>query len=703
MFLHPWILLLGALAIGLPVLIHKLTQPKPIRVPSSTIRFIRNALQQRRTHHRLRDFIILTLRTLAVILLAVALARPLIGLREKAKAPDEAKVIRVVLMDISQSMATRIRGIEMFERGRPLASRKLEYQADLKADLILAGTRSRAVFGTPSTNFPALQEELAAASPRPEKLNVQLALNMSADLLDKVSGNQGDEVRRELVFVSDFQRTNWSSADFSVLPKDTEIELLSVAPEEKPSNLAILRVSTQGRAEVGQELLLEVDVGNYSSTPRQVHVNISLGDAIYQIEGVCSPHSKTRLTDKIIPRAAGWLTGKAQLVGVDDALPVDNSRPCVIEIRQPPTYVLITRQPEKQRPSSSYFIERGLLPMEPRNTHSSSRLIRLDPDDFDSQVLASAEVIVLNHPGRLAQDTIKQLAALLRRGRGILYIASEPIDAVNLRLLTETVGTGLQMPVEFFPPPSSEPRLNLLLTEPRRDRTPFLIFGDNLNTAIEPLRFSGGLSTRRKENALEDDILASLSDRSALLVVTSSDAGSLAVLNADLGNSNLHQSPIYVPLLAELVQNHILQRRQGKEDRICGESFVVDLPSDSGSLQGLKISGPNPEIKNMGRLNQEAFGVVWSAESINDPGVYLVNRQKQTEYAMAVALSPEESDLRSLAPEVFQQRLAGERTVQFHSVESTDGNETDLIWTWFAIACLLCLMGELVALKLFRT
>lgn len=700
MFLHPWILLLGVLAVGLPLLIHKLTRPKPIRIPSSTIRFIQSAIQQRRTRHRLRDFIILTLRTLAVLLLALALARPLIGLPERIDEPDDAKVVRIVLMDMSQSMATRVRGIEMFERGRPLASRKLEYQADLKADLILAGARSRAVFGTPATNFSALQKELANASPRPEKIDVQLALNMASDLL--IQGGDSDERRRELIVVSDFQRANWSNADFSVLPKETQIQLLSVAPEETPSNLGILSVSSQGRAEVGQEMLIEVEVGNYSSTPRQVRVDISLGEAVYQIEGLCSPHSKTRLSDKIFPRAAGWLTGEVKLTGVDDALPIDNSRPCAFEIRHPPAYVLITRQPESQRPSSSYFIERGLLPIEPRKSQNSSRLVRLDPDNFDSQVLASAEVIVVDHPGRLSQAAIKQLAALLHRGRGILYVASEPIDATNLRLLTEAIGSGLQMPVEFFPPPSAEPRQNLLLTEPQRDRSPFSIFGDDLNSAIEPLRFSGGLSTRRKENGLEDDVLASLSDRSALLVVTSSDVGSLAVLNANLGRSNLIQSPIYVPLMAELVQNHILQRRQGHGERVCGESFVVDLPAEVGSLQGLKISGPTEQTDNLGTLTQEAFGVVWNAETINSPGVYQVNRRKKTEYALAVTLPPEESDPRRLTPEVLQKRLAGERTIQFQSIENTEGNEIDTMWTWFAIACMLCLMGEIVALKLFR-
>ncbi|MCA9018874.1 MAG: BatA and WFA domain-containing protein [Planctomycetaceae bacterium] len=702
MFLHPWILLLGALAIGLPVLIHKLTQPKPIRVPSSTIRFIQSAVQQRRKQHRLRDLIVLTLRTLAVALLTFALARPLIGLQRQEEPVEQARVVRVVVMDLSQSMATRNRNVELFERGRPLAAKMLGYQDDLKADLILAGARSRAVFGTPSTNLPALQQELAAAKPRPEKLNVQLALNLASDLLLQ-GGGEADDVRRELVFVSDFQRANWATADFSVLPEDTEIQLLSVAGEETPPNLAVLNVSTQGRAEVGQELLLTVDVGNYSSTPRQVQVDVSLGDAVYQIKGLCTPGSQTKLSDKIIPREAGWLTGEAKLVGNKDALPVDDRRPCALEIRKPPAYVLITRQPASQRPSSSYYLERGLLPVEPRDNQNSSRLVRLDPDNFDTQVLADADVIVLDHPGRLSQDVIRHLAALLRRGRGILYVSAEPIDATNLRLLSEAIGDGGELPVEFFPPALTERRQDLLLSEPSQDRAPFSIFGDNLKAAIAPLRFSGGLSSRRKENALADDILASLSDRSALLVVSSHDAGVLAVLNADLGSSNLHQSPIYVPLLAELVQNYILHRGQGNEERICGEAFVVDLPAETGSLQGLKISGPSPETENLGSLSQEAYGLVWSAEAMDEPGVYRIQRNQDTEYALVVARPPEESDLRSLTSNVLQTRLAGERRIQFNAIDHPEATETDLIWTWLAIACMFCLIGEIVALKLFRT
>ena len=65
-FLHPWALAVGAAAIGLPLLIHWLTRPRPVTLPLSTLRFVREAVQQRRARYRLRDVIILLLRALAV-------------------------------------------------------------------------------------------------------------------------------------------------------------------------------------------------------------------------------------------------------------------------------------------------------------------------------------------------------------------------------------------------------------------------------------------------------------------------------------------------------------------------------------------------------------------------------------------------------------------------------------------------------------
>src|SRR5271163_4144001 len=112
--LNPWAIGLGAAAIAAPIVIHLLTKPRPRRLPLSTIRFVRDAVRQRRARYRLRDLIILLLRAAAVCLLAWAFARPLIGARPlQAAAPGNA--VRIVILDRSLSMAAVSGGIQAFE------------------------------------------------------------------------------------------------------------------------------------------------------------------------------------------------------------------------------------------------------------------------------------------------------------------------------------------------------------------------------------------------------------------------------------------------------------------------------------------------------------------------------------------------------------------------------------------------------------
>lgn len=701
MFQHPAILILGAAAATLPVLIHWLTRPRPQRLPLSTIRFVCEAVQQRRARHWLRDFLVLALRTAAVLLLAAAIARPLIGRRNR-EDPGEASAntVRVVIVDLSQSMAAEMGGITALERGRPIAARQLEFRPGLRANLILAAARTQAVFSAPSTNFPSLREALATAAVRPERLQVQSALNSAADMLAKTGG---PDARREVVIVSDFQRTNWSAADFSTLPSDTRIELKSVAASEPAGNVAVLGVRGAGRIEAGQEQRLEVEVGNFAPAARNVRVEVRLGDAAYQLAGSCPPFSTANLSTNIRAPATGWQIGQARLLDVEDALPADDARPCVLEVPPPPVYLLITRQAEQQQPSSSYYVQRALAPVEAEGDRSSNRVLRLAPDRLDNQSMAAAEILVIDHPGKLSAEVIQLVASLVRRGRSLLYVAADATDAVNLKLLGDALGSSLRLPVEFQPPPAAQGRQDLFLTNIRRQQPPFAVFGGELNALVGPLRFSGGLATRRQAGGLEDDVRASFGDGSAFLVATSTEGGMVAVLNADLQRSNLPVSPMFVPLMAELVQE-LLGNRRAAGDLVSGEPFAIALPNAGNAAGELTLrGGPAAAADRRGEVVLETTGLLWRGAAAGPPAVYEVRQGDATIGAAAAVISASESDLRTLGEDVLQGRLAGQRDVRFQAWSPAGAEQQDDLWAWLAVGCLVCVLGEFAMLRAFRT
>lgn len=711
--LHPWAIGLGLAAVGLPVAIHFLTRPRPRRLPLSTLRFVREAVQQRRARSRLRDWIILLLRTAAVALLGFAFARPLIGAKPLVVPDKSSKAVRIVIVDQSQSMGARVHGVAAFEKARATAAKYLEYDPQLRANLILAGAQPRGSFDRLTTNFAALRDELGKSQVRSERLNLQAAINQAGEML---SGAPGDELKRELVIISDFQRSNWTGVDFSPLPKATLIQMESVAPSQPVANLAILRVASQGRMEQGRDVRLEVEVGNYSPVPQSVQVEVTLGDSSYRLTGLCPPNVKTTLSGDVALRDSGFLVGQAKLIGMEDGLAADDVRPFVLNVHHALTYALITRESSKPQPSSSHFLERALVPIATRNTRDvrdtrdtrdakdsrgGERVVRLEPGQVERDALANVDLIVLDHPGKLSASAINLLASLMRRGRGVLYVAAEPIDATNLKLLADAAGTDLRLPVEFLPPEAGKSRRELFLAEMRREEAPFLEFGENLNAAVGPLRFGGGLSSRRLETGLVDDVLASYSDRSAALVLSGCAAGSLAVLNTDLNQSNLRSSAVFVPLMGELVGRMLGQRRTA-DAVACGEPVVAELPAEAGAAAGLKITGPESAGEDLGSLVEENNFVSWRWNSAAAPGVYQIKRDATMVYALASAVPAVESDLMPIDPQTLKDRIAGGRNVAFHSA-GDDEQRRDNTWAWLAVACLGCMLAELVALKAFKT
>ncbi|MEN6407111.1 MAG: BatA and WFA domain-containing protein [Thermoguttaceae bacterium] len=700
-FLHPWALWIGVAAATMPVLIHWWTRPRPVRFPLSTLRFVREAVRQQRTWRRLRDFVLLALRTLAVLLIALAVARP--QWREPLQVSDlqGGDTIRVVLLDVSQSMAARAGAVEHIQRARTIAANYLRYRPGLAANLVLAGARPYGVFDGPSTNFEALRDELARCRALPERSDVNRAVDMAARWLAPASDN--DRRRRELIVISDFQRSNWSKVDFSPLPGDTNIQFESTAPAEPPPNVAILGV--QGRASrAGAQL--DVEIGNETSATRKIAVDVTVGDATHRLTGACPPGRRTTLTEEIRSCPSGWWPGEARLAGVDDALPNDNVCPFVLHVRPRPTYILMTRQPRGRRATSSLFLECALAPAAGKERRqggdASPRVIRVDPVALDSSVVASGDLIVLDHPGKLGDEAVKLLAALLRRGRPLLYVAADPIDATNLKRLREASGGSLQMPVEFTPPPAGHARRDLVLTSVQRESPPFEIFGDHLTSTLDQLRFAGGLGSRRLETGVDADVLGRYNDGSAAIVLTSSDAGALAVLNADLAASTLPKTAAFVPLLTELVEQ-LLDRHRATTRALSGEPLVAQLPAEAGPAHGLWTVGPSGvDGGRCGQLVDEAAGSVWRWAAAGQPGVYCVQRGDATVFAMAVNIPEEESQLDALTPDVLTGRMAAGRMAAYRGVADEDRRRDDS-WKWFVLACVGCVMGEMGALIVFRT
>lgn len=693
MFFHPWAIALGVLAAGLPIAVHILTKPRPVRMPLSTLRFVRQSLRQRRARHRLRDFLVLALRTLAVLLVALAVARPKF-IEQPMVSPDSVgDAARVVILDVSQSMAAVEGGVERIERARSAAQSYLRYSPGLRVNLIQAGAKPRAVFEQLSQNFEVISDELGRSTALVERLDINSAIESAAEMLAPYAGDE--DKRLEIVVVSDFQRSNWAGADFSILPKETKIQLEAATSSDQLANVGVLGATIRAAGATGKEAQLEVEVGNYSSAARKVSVEAMIEGVASRMEGECPAGRRTTLSRTVRLTNPGWHVGEAKLVGIEDALAADDCRGFTLEIADTPQYAMLTRQPASMRPSSSYFLEAALTPLEGA---------RVDPLDLDRGTVSDADMIVIDHPGKIEAEDIRFLGGLMRRGRGVLYVASETVDATNLRLLTETLGGGLQMPVEFMPPRQSTERSGLFLASYRSSQPPFDVFGEGVRTVTDSLRFERALASRRLEDSLDDDLLATYSDGTACLVMTATDAGKLAVLNADLARSNLPTNAAFVPLLDRLVQ-HLLAGRESSLRAKPGELVVARLPESVGAPDTIEVQptwSDTPSNEGVGEFSYDRQSVLWRWPSPERPGVYRVLQGGKTVFALPIGIAAEESSLETLPADVLTERLAGDSRSQYR-VAGSQNADRDTVWTWLMAACVVAMISEVICLSVLKS
>jgi len=718
-FLHPVALVIGGGLLALPIAVHLLTRPRPIRFPFSALRFLESVLRQRRFFSRLRDVLILALRGLLLVAVAGAFARPLLQGRVGAAAQDVAQ--RLVVLDVSRSMNARRGGVRVFDRARAEALRYLSRVADMRVNVIFAGAAPRAVFDTFSTNHLALQAEVRRAEVREEELDARGALAQAAHMLASAESPGKGQV----VIVTDLQQTNWSKVSDIQFPADVDVivEYVGLGPEV--GNLAVADVAAKGRSEVGGVARAAVEVSNFSNADQVRTVQLTAAGRVYHQEVRCGAgQSAAAVFDIPADQPAGvadegWVTGSAQILEARDALPSDDTRHFAFKLAEAPTFALIAREDPTQVGTSAYFLSRLLCPGFTRPGERGERVLWVEAGSLTSAALAEADMLVINGPGRLEDASLELLADLLLRGRPVFYVVSGVADVENLHRLEEICGGALKLPVRFSAwteesgsaaTAGGAPDGGFTLSHVQASLRPFSEFGDALERLTRGVTAARILKTTEDASGVPEDVLARWSDGSAAMVCTDVGNGRLVIWNCDLLRSSLPRSPFFIVLVRELTLM-LLADRFGVESALpVGAARVLAVPPGAESTQGLSLIGPDGVAIEQLELQEGATGATWRWAEVGPPGVYRVVRGESTLLAVATACPAAESDLRPMpAAEVAKGLALGSEvpgrkpTVTVLGLEGgAERSETYEVWPWLVVAALVVILLELGTLKFFR-
>ena len=264
-FIHPW-MLAGLAAAGLPALIHFLTRARPRRIAFPPYQFLLESCAGEQSLHRLRTWLILAIRTLAIIVLALLFARPFLRPNGAAAAATGQRI--VIIIDASLSMRAVAEGATLFARAQAEAADVLRgLDSGAQAGVILEGLKPRALLPALSRNIPALHEALVQALPTYEFGDPAAALALAAKML----GGGGT-----IYIFSDFQNSNWQP--ITELPAGIACNLRPMNGQAA-DNVAITDVQLSPSEPVpGETLELAARVFNCSARPREEKVRLEMGE-----------------------------------------------------------------------------------------------------------------------------------------------------------------------------------------------------------------------------------------------------------------------------------------------------------------------------------------------------------------------------------------------------------------------------------------
>lgn len=445
------LLAFGATAFAVPLIIHLLNRSKYLTIDWGAMEFLDSSVKVNSRRIQWKQLLLLLVRCLIPILLALAMARPLVQTWKDASGTTPMSL--AVLLDDSLSMQS----IDQ-QAGRLGEQRNRLQQAILQIQEILEGLPA----GSDASIILAGKPVETWAEHQPSQLAARLVgLNdraESAGRLDLAEGAQAAAAwlekstnpRRHLLLVSDFQASEWKSPQQD-LARDIAKQLssrtvpiawsflnaASRAQESEKSNLSIVSLESVPSQVVPQgKLTLSVMLKNESK--QAVQVPVVLMEGLKELER----QSVSIAADSTTTVRFGWTSTKAQdtvlkvFADWDDANPQDHSMTKVVRVREPAKILIIDgdRKQEAMQ-SESDFVRLALTPFsllrgEPGDLFTTSLV---DAGGWNEAMLKDYQGVIACNLADLNPDQRKWLRGFVDRGGGLVICLGDKVqvDRVN--------------------------------------------------------------------------------------------------------------------------------------------------------------------------------------------------------------------------------------------------------------------------------
>jgi len=614
-FLSPSILW-GMLAITIPIIIHLISLRHTHDTEFSTLRFIKSLKHETIRHLRIKQWLLVLLRTIAILCLILMFSRPLMTGTLTSKLAGDIESRAVIVVDNSASMAVQT------DDGTLLDRAKSSLPAILKG---LEGETTVELYQTnpPRKLFSGSHEEGRSIMTIVKGI---VQTNMTDNLWTMIDSVlqmvEASEPNRECFIISDFQ----SAPSFKIdsLNPNSDWKYYCILQPKVENNISISEVSVLSQIKLPNHLVkLNTRVGNGGVTEkRNIPVELYLNDErVGQIVSQFEPNKFKDFMFQVYPGKTGIINGK--IVIPDDDFPMDNFRNFDLVIPNQIAVKIIGQSME----------ELFLLDLALSAIAGETELLLIDrdlSDDVERLFLSDIDILLLHNPTNLSNSAIEDLQRFLMNGGGLIWFVgndlnqTDPVAWPSLLKLPELIKTR-HLDGESFFSTSIVDENHSLFTDLKID---------NMNEELPQVFSYNEVRLQRNHTPL-----IKLNNGHPLLVESRAFGSSGFVFTSplNLGWNDLSVKGLLVPLLHRMLI--LLGTKEfNVQPLLVGQDKIIDIKGENINAKWVLMTPMENEIKLIPDYTNEKLLITQTSEL----GSYHVFADGNLFSSFSTVLSPHE-------------------------------------------------------------
>ncbi|MCS6865756.1 MAG: BatA domain-containing protein [Gemmataceae bacterium] len=457
-FLAP-LMMLGAAAVSIPIALHFFYRARYRPLPWAPMKFLREAIEQTSRRLKFQEWLLLALRCLAILLLALAIARP--AERSVSAAGAGEPIDAVFVFDTSYSMAAPDGDKTRLERAQEAALAILDTLPNRSTIQIISCADRAMVLGPVSPDNRDQARQLI------HNLDVtSLATDFLPGLTEALrTSEHGSAAAKEIYLFSDLQKSGLERQHHALrglveqIREHQKVNLIFIRcghPERKVANVAVVDIALHATIpHTNTRVPFDVTLKNTGQEPlRGVKVALEIdGQAVErdaaQVDFIDAGETvKVTLTGSLTQ--AGLRLVSARVEG--DGIAGDNILYRVIAVREK-VRILLVAHPYAGQPytdAGDWLVRWAFFPFDAqRDKEKIDRYFieveSVAPKDATPEKLTKTDVVYLLNTATRTTDPlegispafIRQLKEFVTRGGGLVIGCG---DAVNIDGYNRSLG-----------------------------------------------------------------------------------------------------------------------------------------------------------------------------------------------------------------------------------------------------------------------